>query len=220
MHPEILRKLHSFTGLLPLGAYLLFHAYEQLAVRAGRSAAILRLDRTTYAPLEVACVLVPLLLHATLGLRLAQLSARGVGPRAQAVVERGFAREPSEDAYFPYASRSFLRMQLWSGIVSAAFLLWHVACVWLPRVVAARPAAGYGAMVDQVATLPRAALYVIGTAAVCVHFGQGLSAVVLRYQMLNITPRAARVLFGLVGLLLWLTFVDELSAYVAGRPLL
>jgi succinate dehydrogenase / fumarate reductase, cytochrome b subunit len=207
MHPEILRKLHSFTGLLPLGAYLLFHAYEQLAVRAGRSAAILRLDRTTYAPLEVACVLVPLLLHALLGVRLSRLSARGS-------VAQG------DDTSFPYASRSFLRMQLWSGIVSAAFLLWHVGYVWVPRVVAARPAAGYGAMVDQVATLPLAALYVIGTTAVCVHFGQGLSAVVLRYQMLNVTPRTARVLFGVVGLLLWLTFVDELSAYVAGRPLL
>jgi succinate dehydrogenase / fumarate reductase cytochrome b subunit len=206
MHSEILRKLHSFTGLFPLGAYLLFHAYEQLAVRAGRTAEILRLDRTTYAPLEVTCVLLPLLLHAALGVRLSRLSARRLAL--------------AEDASFPYASPAFVRLQVWSGIVSACFLLWHVAGVWLPRVVAARPAAGYGAMVDQVATLPMAALYVIGTSAVCVHFAQGLSAVCLRYQVLKIPPRSARIAFGLVGILLWLTFIDELSAYVAGVPLL
>jgi succinate dehydrogenase / fumarate reductase cytochrome b subunit len=204
MHSEILRKLHSFTGLFPLGAYLLFHAYEQLAVRQGRTAEILRLDRTTSAPLEVTCVLLPLLLHAALGVRLARVSAR---------------RSEAADT-FAYASPAFVRLQMWSGIVSACFLLWHVAGVWLPRVIAARPAAGYGAMVDHASTLPMAALYVLGITAVCVHFAQGLSAVCLRYQILKVPPRAARIVFGLVGMLLWLTFIDELSAYVAGVALL
>jgi succinate dehydrogenase / fumarate reductase cytochrome b subunit len=201
-----LRKLHSFTGLFPLAAYLLFHAYEQLAVRAGRTAEIMRLDRTTYAPLEVACVLLPLLVHAALGVRLSRIS------RSQLALVGGDS--------FPYASPAFLGLQVWSGIVSACFLLWHVVGVWVPRVVAGRPAAGYGAMVDHAATLPLATLYVIGTSAVCVHFSQGLSAVCLRYQILRVSPRAARMLFALLGTLLWLTFIDELSAYVAGRPLL
>jgi succinate dehydrogenase / fumarate reductase cytochrome b subunit len=207
MHPEILRKLHSFTGLFPLAAYLLFHAYEQLAVRAGRQAAILRLDRTTHAPLEVLCVLLPIMLHAALGVHL----ARTRGPVAPG--------RPG-DASFPYASFAFLRLQVWSGVISACFLVWHVAGVWVPRVVAARPAAGYGAMVDHVATLPLAALYVLGTSAVCVHFGQGLSAVCLRYHILPLGPRAARLLFGFLAVVLWLTLIDALSAYVAGTPLL
>jgi succinate dehydrogenase / fumarate reductase cytochrome b subunit len=215
---EILRKLHSFTGLLPLGAYLLFHAYEQLAVRAGQRAAIMRLDRTTHAPLEVVCVLLPLLLHAALGVRLSRFSAR-LSSRADPSASTASHVGAGADS-FPYASPAFLALQVWSGIVSACFLLWHVAGVWVPRVVAGRPAAGYGAMVDQAATLPRALLYVIGTSAVCVHFSQGLSAVCLRYQILHITPRAARVLFAVLGMLLWLVFIDELSAYVAGKPLL
>lgn len=209
MHPEILRKLHSFTGLLPLGAYLLFHAYEQFAARGGRVEAVARLDRTTSAPLEVLCVLLPLLVHAALGVRLARLR------RVQAL-----AASVEVDASFPYASANFRSLQLWSGVLSAAFLVWHVAGVWVPRVVAERPAAGYGAMVDHAATVTRAALYVLGTSAVCVHFGQGLSAVFLRYQILSISPRAVRVACTVLALLLWLTFVDELSAYVAGAALL
>jgi succinate dehydrogenase / fumarate reductase cytochrome b subunit len=205
MHPELLRKLHSFTGLFPLGAYLLFHAYEGLAARGGRAEAVLRLSRTTHAPLEVVCLLLPLLLHAGLGVRLARMPA----PTQQ-----------SDDASAPYASANFRRLQLWTGLLSAGFLLWHVAGVWVPRVVAGRPAVGYGALVDHAATLPRAALYVIGTSAVCVHFGQGLSAVCLRNRILPFAPRTVRLLCATLVFLLWATLIDALSAYVGGKPLL
>ena len=47
MTRDTLRKLHSFTGLFPLGTYLLFHAYEHLAARQGRDAV---LDRILAAP--------------------------------------------------------------------------------------------------------------------------------------------------------------------------
>jgi succinate dehydrogenase / fumarate reductase cytochrome b subunit len=205
MHPELLRKLHSFTGLFPLGAYLLFHAYEGLAARGGRAQAVLRLERTTHAPLEVVCLLLPLLLHAALGVRLARLPARAV---------------EDDDASVPYASANFRRLQLWTGVLSAGFLLWHLAGVWVPRVVAGRPAIGYGALVDHAATLPRATLYVIGTSAVCVHFAQGLSAVCLRYHILPFAPRTVRFLFAALVFLLWATLIDALSAYVGGKPLL
>ena len=201
MHPELLRKLHSFTGLFPLGAYLLFHAYEGIAARAGRTQAVLRLERTTHAPLEVVCLFLPLLVHAALGVRLAR------------------ARQTSEESA-PYASPNFRSLQLWTGVVSACFLLWHVAGVWLPRVVAGRPAAGYGAMVDHAGTLPRAVLYVIGTTAVCAHFAQGLSAVSLRYGILPFAPRWVRLSCAALAFLLWATLIDALSAYVAGKALL
>jgi len=203
MHLEPLRKLHSFTGLFPLGAYLLFHAYEALAVRAGRTQAVLQLERTTHAPLEVMCLFLPLLVHAALGVRLARLSPRQEGA------------DPA-----PYASANFKKLQLWTGVVSAGFLLWHVAGVWLPRVVAGRPAAGYGAMVDHAATLPRAALYVIGTSAVCVHFAQGLSAVCLRYGIAPFAARWVRLSCAVLAFLLWATLIDALSAYVGGSALL
>lgn len=205
MHPELLRKLHSFTGLFPLGAYLLFHAYEGLAARGGRTQAVLRLERTTYAPFEVICLFLPLLVHAALGVRLARASAQ--------------ARQSGEDGA-PYASPNFRSLQLWTGVISAAFVLWHVAGVWLPRVVAGRPAAGYGAMVDHAGTLPRAVLYVVGTTAVCAHFAQGLSAVCLRYHILPFSPRWVRVSCATLTAALWATLIDALSAYVAGRALL
>lgn len=198
MHLDTQRKLHSFTGLFPLGAYLLFHAYEHFAIRDGRDAAIDRLARTSSVPLEIAVVLLPLLAHAALGLRLARVP----------------------DASPAYTSPAFRGLQMYSGIVTALFLVLHVGSIWLPRALSGRVATAYGALVDQVGTLPYAALYALGASAACVHFAQGLSAVLIRNRLLGISTLVARALAVLVGVLLWLTFVDELMAYATGAPLL
>jgi succinate dehydrogenase / fumarate reductase cytochrome b subunit len=199
MRRDTLRKLHSFTGLFPLGAYLFFHAYEHLALRSGRDALLDRLARTTSWPLELIGILLPLLVHAGLGLYLARVP----------------------DAPASYASASFRGLQRVSGLFAVVFLGLHLVGVWLPRVQADdRPGAAYAAMLDQVGTLPLATLYVLGVTAVCLHFGQGLAALVSRYGLLGLTPRASRLLGAGVGLLLWLTFIDELAAYASGAALL
>ena len=106
-------------------------------------------------------------------------------------------------------------------MVVVVFLGLHLVGVWLPRVRAGdRPGAAYAAMLDQVGTLPLAALYVVGVSAVCVHFGQGLAAVLSRYGVLRLSPRASRVLGTGLGVLLWLLFIDELAAYASGAALL
>lgn len=198
MNLQTLRKIHSFIGLLPLGAYLLFHAFEQSAARTGRDAAIARLAVTSSTPLEVLFVLVPLLAHAVLGLYLASTQ---------------------DDRASPYVSRSFRRLQLSTGVVTALFLGLHVVTVWSARVREGRAAAAYTAMTNQVGTLPAAALYVLGTSCVCWHFAQGLSAALLRTAP-NLSPRVVRVGCAIVGLGLWITFIDELAAYATGSALL
>jgi succinate dehydrogenase / fumarate reductase cytochrome b subunit len=199
MTRETLRKLHSFTGLFPLGTYLLFHAYEHLAVRGGRDALLDRLAVTTSWPLEVVGILLPLLAHAALGLYLAR----------------------SPDAPASYVNGSFRTLQRVSGLVVVVFLGLHLVGVWLPRVLSDdRPGAAYAAMLDQVGTLPLAALYVLGVTAVCLHFGQGLAAVFSRYGVLRLSPRGSRLLGAGLGVLLWLTFIDELTAYASGAALL
>jgi len=198
MHLDTKRKLHSFTGLFPLGAYLLFHAYEHMAVRNGRDAVIASLARSSNAPLEIAVVLVPLLGHAVFGIRLAR----------------------SQDPSPAYASQAFRRLQAYTGMVTALFVVVHVGTVWLPRVLAGRPAAAYGALTEQVGALPVAALYALGVSAACIHFAQGLSAVLIRNRVLGISTLLARGVAVVVGTLLWLTFVNELMAYATGAPLL
>jgi succinate dehydrogenase / fumarate reductase cytochrome b subunit len=204
MTRDNLRKLHSFTGLFPLGAYLLFHVYEHLPVRVGRDALLARLLRTSSWPLEVAVILLPLLGHAALGVYL--------GWRA-----RGDEPQEARD----YLSPAFRRLQLGSGLLVLAFLVLHVAGVWLPRALSDdRPGAAYAAQLDQLGSLPMATLYVLGVTAVCLHFGQGLAVLCARHGFLQLTPRGSRLLGAGLGIALWLIFIDELAAYASGAALL
>jgi succinate dehydrogenase/fumarate reductase cytochrome b subunit len=192
-----LRTLHSFLGLVPLGTYLGFHAWELWPVRYGRGPALERLEETSYLPFEIALVVVPLLAHAGLGLWLSR----------------------SPDPACVYKSSAFRRFQAITGVVTLVFLLVHLSSVWLPRALSGRPAEAYGAMLDQVATLPGAALYVLGTSAVCVHFGQGLSAAWLRLRP-RASPRGVRAAGVAVGVSLWWVLFSALATYATGAPLM
>ncbi len=198
MHRTSLRKLHSFTGLVPLAAYLAFHVWEHWPVREGRDAAIARMERTAAAPIEIGFVLLPLFVHAVLGMQL--------------------ARTPDSSA--AYAGRSFRRMQAVTGALTALFLLWHVGGVWLPRVVAAgRAAPSYGAMLDQAGPIWGMLLYVVGISAACVHLSQGLAAAWIRHAD-EVSPRLARGLTTALGIALWVCMIELLAVYATGAPLL
>ncbi|MDB4974058.1 MAG: sdhC2 [Myxococcaceae bacterium] len=194
-----LRRVHSATGLVPLGAYLLFHAWEHWPARVGRDALFARLERSQSALLEVVFVLLPLLLHAVLGLRL--------------------SRDRSGAA--AYASPAFRRLQLGSGLVAAVFIAFHLLTAWLPRLTQQNPlGAAYGGMVEHSGTLPGVAVHALGIAAVCTHFGQGTGAALGRLFPSRLAPLRGRQLGVLFGVLLWLAFVNELASYATLAPLL
>lgn len=199
MELATLRRLHSATGVFPLGAYLSFHAWEHWPVRHGRDALFARLASTTSAGLELALVLLPLAVHAVLGLRLARATA-----------------EPA-----PYASPAFRRLQRATGVLAAGFLALHLGGAWLPRLREPNPlGAAYSAMLEQVGRLPGLAFYIVGVAAVCTHFGQGLGCALIRFAPARLSARGARLLGILVGVSLWLMFVNELASYASYAPLL
>lgn len=195
-----MRRLHSASGLFPLGAYLGFHAWEHAPVRSGRDALFARLRHTEHAPLEIGLVLLPLLLHGLLGLWLARRA--GQPPKA-------------------YASPAFFRLQVATGVITALFIAVHVVSVWLPRLVELNPlGASYGALRAQVGRVPVLVGYVIGLSAVCTHFGQGLGAALIQLSDGRVAPRIARALGVVVGVLLWLVFISELAVYATGARLL
>lgn len=185
------QTLHTLLGIFPLGGYLLFHAYEHLAVRAGRFALLERLQQTSSVALEVMCVFVPLLMHAALG----------------------FARVRARRA-------SLRSWQPVTGLGTLVFAAYHVYGVWWPRVASGRPAAAYGALVDQVATLAEASLYVVSLSCVCAHFASGLSGALARTRLSPRQQRPLRLGCIGVGVLLWLILIDELAVYATGEALL
>ena len=199
MERASLRRLHSATGLVPLGAFLAFHAWEHWPVRQGRDALLARLSRTTSAPLEIVFVLLPLLAHAALGLWL--------------------ARDPA--GVRVYVSPAFRKLQVATGVLAGAFLLLHLTTVWLPRLLGAGSLeAVYSATLEWTGTAPLFTLHAIGIGAVCTHLGQGIGLALPRLWPDLFAPRLGRVLGVLLGALLWLIFLNELAAYATYAPLL
>jgi succinate dehydrogenase / fumarate reductase cytochrome b subunit len=198
MNLEMRRGVHTFTGLVPLGVYMVFHVWEHLPARVDRDLELARLRQSTYAPLEILLVFVPLIVHAVLGLSLSR----------------------SADSSRAYASPAFRRMQAATGIAALPFLIWHVAGVWLPRVLndgGGREA--LAALRDQVGPMWGMGLYLLGLSAVSIHFGQGLSAVWIR-RFPDAPPRTVRTAGVVLGILLWGAMVDVLAVYSGGASLL
>ncbi|MET0285314.1 MAG: hypothetical protein ABW352_12620 [Polyangiales bacterium] len=192
----MLRRLHSASGLVPLGAYLCFHAWEHWPVREGRDALFARLEHSSNTLLEILLVLLPLGLHAVLGFKL--------------------RREPDDGSY---AGPRHRRLQALTGALAGLFLLYHLAVSWLPRLLEST-GAGYGSTVEHSGTLVGLVLHAVGIAAVCTHFGQGLGAALPRLFPEQLGHRAARWLGGSLALALWLAFLNELASYATYAPLM
>lgn len=197
----VLRKLHSLTGMVPLGLFLIYHAWQQGPVREGRDPILARLDDTSHGLAELLFVVLPLAVHAVCGIWL----ARHAGPQPAKVS--------------PYASPAFRRFQASTGVLTALFLGLHMGGVWHPWLATGRSFAQFGGMLDQTGTMLGAASYVVGISATCLHWGQGLSAFILRWWP-GSPPRLARGIGTLLGLGLWLTFLDQLAVYATGAPLM
>jgi succinate dehydrogenase / fumarate reductase cytochrome b subunit len=192
-----LARVHRLTGLFPLAAFVVFHAWQQWPIRVGRDEALARMAETSHPWLEWLFVLLPLAAHAASGLWLRQ---------------RGHAAPG-------YASPAFRQFQAITGGLVAAFLGCHVLGVWLPSVLAGTPLEAHARLFDQTGSAPGIAGYALGISAVCLHLGQGLSVALLRAWP-ACPPRLAYTLGGMVGGCVWIVFLDELAAYATGAPLM
>jgi succinate dehydrogenase / fumarate reductase cytochrome b subunit len=112
-HEFVIRRLHSITGLLPVGGYLAFHLATNAAVIDGaetyqrRANQIHAVGPTTLFFLEWCLVLLPILFHALVGM---VIVSRG---------KRNLLR-------YPFAGNIRYTLQRITGVAAFAFILWHV----------------------------------------------------------------------------------------------
>jgi len=198
----MLARVHSLLGVVPLAAYLCLHVYDNWPALQGREA---WLDRALHVPGRAwiaPLVLLPMLVHALLGLRRMRTSSGGQSWRA---------------------AQWDTRLQAITGLLVVAFVALHVGQVWgVSDGAHSSPRAVYAMLWTSLGQPVLLAAYVLGVSAVCLHLGHGL-------------PRAARTLApalsqqawlvlriggGLLGLLLWLMFLQLLAYFALGQALL
>lgn len=187
-HPHfVLRRLHSLLGLLPVGAFLIFHLWENSQSRFGaehyNEHVVAALKGMNYLPLmEIFVIALPLLFHAGYGLAIT-------------------AQMRAELARYSYARNRLYWMQRISGIGILLFLLMHVgmtriAGFWDPS-VSDDLFAHMQALLSQPWMF---GLYLVGLLLSVFHLANGLASMAIVWG-LTTSVRAQR-LFGWVCVLI------------------
>jgi succinate dehydrogenase / fumarate reductase cytochrome b subunit len=200
----LLRRLHSLLGLLPVGAFLIFHLWENSQSRFGaehyNQHVVAVLKGMNYLPLmEIFAIALPLLFHAGYGLVIS-------------------AQMRAELARYSYARNRLYWMQRISGIGILLFLLLHVgmtriAGLWDPS-VSGDLFAHMQAMLSQPWMF---GVYLIGLLLSVFHLANGLASMAIVWGLT--TSVRAQTLFGwvcvLIGVLLAAMGIHGLMGFLS-----
>ncbi len=170
-----LRRLHSLTGILPIGLYVLFHLGINSFAASGSEVydgVAEFLESMPYLiAIEIPFIWAPILFHAGYGIL---IHARG---------------DPNPFQY-AYRNNWMYWLQRWSGVVTLVFIGWHF---WQTRLASYL----YGTPVDftmmaRVLADPKwVVFYVVGLTAVSFHLANGLRTFLLTWGMV-VGTRARR----------------------------
>lgn len=181
-----LRKLHSLLGVVPIGAFLAFHLFENSLAHAlhGLSAAewtedvVMKIDRMPYIELaEILLIALPILFHGIYGV-IIWLEGR------------------ANPARYGYYRNWMYVVQRVAGAVAFVFILTHV---WQTRVQVllgnVTKEELYARMAGTLDSPPQAAWYAVGILASVVHLANGLWLVGVTWGFTT-TPRSQRIATG------------------------
>jgi succinate dehydrogenase / fumarate reductase cytochrome b subunit len=189
------RRMHSLTGVIPVGGFLVFHLLTNASILDGAATFQYRVDQIhdlgdfTLLLLEWPFIFLPILFHAVVGLMIVCRGMRNV-------------------ASYPYAGNVRYTLQRWTGVIAFLFILWHVFHMhgwlrtewWVEHV--ARPLGGAQFEYKHdlaAATAARAVWsswgmagwYALGTLCCVYHFANGLWTTGITWG-LWISPSAQR----------------------------
>ena len=204
-----LRRLHSLSGVFPVGVFLASHLFTNAKALGGRRAfdhAVRDINHLPFLPLiEVFGIFLPLGFHAVYGVKLAFESRPNVGR-------------------YPYSKNWLYTLQRVTGLVAFVFIVWHLWEFRIAKLIGKMGAdAFYPTLADHLSSttfgIPLAAIvYLVGIAASVAHFANGLSTFALGWGICA-SRRSQRVLAataGVVGLGLFLIGADTALFFATG----
>jgi succinate dehydrogenase / fumarate reductase cytochrome b subunit len=157
----LLRRLHSLTGIVPVGAFLFEHILISNSTTISGPAAYARqvrfLASLPLVPiLELFGVWIPILFHALYGFYIWYRGETNVGE-------------------YPWTGNWMYTAQRWTGGIAFAYILWHT---WTMRFTGIDlheyPGASFGKVQMEVFSTPLFLFYVIGLIAASWHFAYGI----------------------------------------------
>ncbi len=154
------RRLHSLSGLFPVGAFLLEHLFSNAYALRGADAYNTQVKFLTSLPFvlafETAFIFVPILYHAGYGVYI-------------------WWRGESNVTQYPWTGNWLYTLQRYTGLVTFAYIIFHT---WTQRFTGVHlmtePDQAFAKVHNELASTPILAFYVIGITAACFHFAYGL----------------------------------------------
>jgi succinate dehydrogenase / fumarate reductase cytochrome b subunit len=205
----ILRKLHSLSGVVPVGGYMVFHLWENSKALQGQERydeMVGEINRMPYLPvLEWGLILIPLFFHAFYGIYLALQGKPNVGAYA-------------------YSRNWMYTLQRVTGILAFAFIAFHLWELWFQKQMGKmEPDQFYSTlcahMSSTIGPVPVYALaYILGIAACVFHFANGLWGFCFSWGITvsRRTQQIAATAFGLLGIFVFLLGANTAIYFATG----
>jgi succinate dehydrogenase / fumarate reductase, cytochrome b subunit len=186
------RRLHSLSGIFPIGVFLAEHFFSNAFARNGPDAYTENVKFLVGLPfllwIEILFIYIPIAFHAGYGLYI-------------------WWRGESNNADYPWIGNRMYTAQRWTGIIALAYIAYHSATMrWLGPHIVGNPGAAFGKVQHELLGHPLlVAWYVIGIVAASWHFAYGIWLFAAKWGIT--TGAQARRKFGYVCLAIGILFV-------------
>jgi succinate dehydrogenase / fumarate reductase cytochrome b subunit len=188
----LLRRLHSLSGIIPVGAFLIEHFISNAFATNGPKAYTAQVKFLTGLPfadpwLEIFGIYIPILYHALYGF---YIWYRGEGNLGR----------------YSYTGNWMYTLQRWTGVFVFAYIIYHVTYMrYVGTHLFAAPGAAFGKVQQEFSKGYPVALYSIGIILASWHFAYGIWLFLVKWGI--VTGERARRGWGYVCGIIGATFI-------------
>jgi len=186
-----LRRLHSLSGIVPVGLFLIEHFISNAFATRGPGAYSKQVELLSSFPfvvgLELFGIWLPILYHGLYGFYI-------------------WYRGDSNIGAYPWTGNWMYTSQRWTGGVAFVYMLWHTWHLRFTGVhILNHPGAAFGKVQGEFQNPWAVAFYALGILCASWHFSYGLWLFAAKWGM--VTGDAARRRFGYLAVVIGLVFV-------------
>ncbi|MGZ3418342.1 MAG: succinate dehydrogenase cytochrome b558 subunit [Polyangiales bacterium] len=200
----LLRRLHSLSGVVPVGAFLCIHLWTNAKAVQGATCfgnAVEEINHLPFLPvIEVLGILAPLVFHAVYGVALAFQSKSNVGS-------------------YGYGRNWMYLLQRITGVIAFVFIVLHLKDFYLAKTLGVMQ---YPAFFTELGTLLsvkwKALFYLFGTTAAVFHFANGLRTFLFSWGVTvsERSQRFASIATAALGATLWFLGANTIVFFATG----
>lgn len=159
----VLRRLHSLTGIIPVGAFLFEHILISNSTAIGQNGPAAYARQVSFLAnlplvffLELFGIWLPIAYHALYGFYI-------------------WYRGDGNTSSYPWSGNWMYTLQRWTGGIAFIYIVWHVATMrFLGVDLHENPMASFGKVQHEVFQAPLFLFYIIGLIAASWHFAYGI----------------------------------------------